>query len=135
MGTYAVMLAPIRAQLDQILRPPGEFFRVALADVGQKSIGVRNALERRKLAHLIARQRHQADIAPRLGLCMICGLILAKSHHHIGECFRRRLGLSRDRKRQVPDDQLSIYRNGASVIMIRARPSWPASALLSRFNA
>ena len=48
------MLAPVGAQLDQILWPLGEFFRVALADVSQKRISIRNALKHHKLAHLLA---------------------------------------------------------------------------------
>ena len=107
------MLAPIGTQLNQILRPFCEFFRVSTADVRQKRIWVQYALEDRECTHSLSRERHQADITPRLGTVVVLTPFLAAIHHHVGEGFPRGPSFSRLRYRQMSDDQLAINRDRA----------------------
>ena len=64
MTANAPVILPISAQLDEVLWSLGVFLSIALADVGEQRLGVRDALKCSESFDLFLREGHRADAAP-----------------------------------------------------------------------
>ena len=100
MRANTVMLAPISAQFDQILRTLSKFFRIAMPDVFYECIRVEHVLRDSKFAHLRRRQRLKSYVEP--SFCFRCAYsFFLAIHDRVCKRFGRGLGCRRIRDRQV----------------------------------
>src|SRR5687767_3286926 len=103
------MIAPISAQLNQVLRTANEVLSVSLPDVGKQCVRIINLLDAGHLLDLGIRQRQQRNVTPLAGPFLLRRLPCSPRHRYFSEFLSRRLLLRLIRYWQDLSKQLLVY--------------------------